>query len=515
MSTLASLYLHGLSPPQDSAEELFAARSRGRPADYEAALAWARRGADAGSAEAGATAAFILSRGPEGLRDLVESERLYRRAAQEGSPQGSLGLAMLLLSRQDASRATVEEGASLVHQAADAGLPTALYVLGLLHARGFGATRDPSAALELFRRAAEKGFRPAQARLGLALLRRGEDAAPPGSSSRVPTPDLIEGETWLRRAALAGDTEAAALVGDIYSRGGPVPPNYHEAAIWFRRAAENGHAQAARALGLLFLLGRGMPEDRPEAMAWFRRAAQLGDQTARVDVARGLAAGLTEGPDGFALKPREWFEEPARSGDPLAAYNFAVCLAEGVGMEKDPAAARAWMRTAADSIVNAQYWYGYFLLHGIGGDTDTSQGRNWIARAADEGMTEAQALLGEVLLNGRGGDRNPRRALELFEEAGRAGHAGALFGAAAILGGGHGLPADREAAARYYRAAAERRHSAAQLMLGRYLLQGLAGEKDPVQGRFWLQQAADGGSEQAARELAALDQAATPVAEGR
>ena len=78
----------------------------------------------------------------------------------------------------------------------------------------------------------------AQARLGLLLLE--------GRGGPV---DLLNGETWLRRAALGGDGEAAALLGDIYARDGALPPNYAEAARWFRIAAERGHKAAARALG--------------------------------------------------------------------------------------------------------------------------------------------------------------------------------------------------------------------------------------------------------------------------
>ena len=52
--------------------------------------------------------------------------------------------------------------------------------------------------------------------------------------------DLGHGESWLRRAAHAGDAEAAALVGDLYVRRW-LPPNYAEAADWYRRAAEAGH----------------------------------------------------------------------------------------------------------------------------------------------------------------------------------------------------------------------------------------------------------------------------------
>jgi len=45
----------------------------------------------------------------------------------------------------------------------------------------------------------------------------------------------MEDESCLRRAALAGEAEAAALVGDFYARNGQLPANYAEAATWYRR----------------------------------------------------------------------------------------------------------------------------------------------------------------------------------------------------------------------------------------------------------------------------------------
>ena len=82
--------------------------------------------------------------------------------------------------------------------------------------------------------------------------------------------DLLAGKSWLRRAALAGDADAAARLGDLYVKPGDLPPNYGEAAIWFSRAAEGGHAGAARMLGQLYLTGSGVAQDDGVAKQWFR-----------------------------------------------------------------------------------------------------------------------------------------------------------------------------------------------------------------------------------------------------
>jgi len=123
----------------------------------------------------------------------------------------------------------------------------------------------------------------------------------------------IGGESWLRRAALAGDPEAAALIGNLYTQNGSVPPNYSEAANWYKRAAEAGHVGAARALGSLYLTGAGVAQDNDEATRWFGIAAEAGDPASQVDLANlVLEGGSTSGDRG---RIAGWFEKPALVGD--------------------------------------------------------------------------------------------------------------------------------------------------------------------------------------------------------
>ena len=119
-----------------------------------------------------------------------------------------------------------------------------------------------------------------------------------------------------------------------------LPPNYAEAAHWFRTAAERGHRAAARALGMLHLTGAGVARDPDEAATWFKQAAEAGDAGAQADLASLLQAGVVSA---FAQDPppvHDWFEHAAEQGDLVGAFNFAVCLAEGVGVPRDDDARR-------------------------------------------------------------------------------------------------------------------------------------------------------------------------------
>ena len=496
---LATLFVHGLATDgaaAPAAAGLFSANATTAP-DFAAAEKWARRAAEGGSGDGQALLGFILTSGPENLRNLDEARRWYEQSARSGCPQGHLGYALAM-----ARDGTNPESQTLIidqlRKAADASLPTALYLLGMISERGMGVPTDAAAATEFFRRAAERGHRAAQARWGVALLEgRGGIKANP-----------IDGESWLRRAALAGDPEAAAVVGDLYAKGGKLPPNFAEAAIWFRRAAEANHKGAARALGMLHLTGAGVGRDQEEASKWFRVAAMAGDRNAQVDFANLLLKGV--GGEEDSLRTREWFENAAASGDLVAAFNFGVCLAEGVGVERDDRKAAEWLRRAADGVMNAQYWYGRMLVDGRGMDADPATGRGWIKRAADVGMPEAEVMLAEMMLNGRGGPKDHVGALALFEKAAARGHVGAIFAVGAMKGGGHEVPTDRVEAQRCFSVAAERGHAYAQMMYGRYLARGLAGERNPERARYWLERAVAQGLQEAKNDLAGLP-APTPA----
>jgi TPR repeat protein len=199
---LGGLCVHGLAGDAsgDRSERLFAEEEPGEP-DFASALNPPRPAAEAGSAKAQAVLAYVLTCGPEEMRDLDEAHRWYRRSAAAGCPEGCLGYALSLAPRTSDEAGRHEVAENLRH-AAEAELPTAIYLLAVLTEQGVGVARDATLAAEPYRHAAERGQRSAQLRWGLALM-EGRDVEQ----------DVVLGESWLRRAALAGDPDAAALVG--------------------------------------------------------------------------------------------------------------------------------------------------------------------------------------------------------------------------------------------------------------------------------------------------------------
>ena len=458
---LAALHLFGV--PESGAIEpnrtLFEPVELGEP-QYHAALPWARRAAEAGAPDAQAMLGFILSSGPEDLRDPDAAFEWYRRSAEQDCPQGRLGYAIALMVRTD-----IEERMSAARdellKAAKAGLPTAHYLLGVAAERGVCTALDEAEARHYYNFAAEGQITKAQVRLGLMLIE--------GRGGPV---DALNGESWLRRAALAGDSEAAMILGNLYARGGALPPNYIEAAHWFRTAAERGHGAAARALGMLYLTGASVARDPDEAAAWFKRAAEAGNSCAQADLAALMQAG---GVSTLANDPppvHEWFERAAKQGDLVGAFNYAVCLAKGIGVPRNDERAAFWLKHAAAGLATAQYWYGRMLSEGRGLVKDDAEAAAWFARAAHAGLADAQVALGELYLSGRG------------------------------------VPPDHQLARSWFLRAAQAGHPTAALMLARYAASGLGGARDLEAARHWYSHAAALGVPGAADELATLPEVA-------
>ncbi len=97
-----------------------------------------------------------------------------------------------------------------------------------------------------------------------------------------------------------------------------------------------------------------------------------------------------------------------------------------------------------------------------------------------------------------------RRAMEL-------GHAEATFRYAQRLEQGKGLPRDAAGALEHYKTAAEKDHPAAQRQLAKFHLFGVAKKPDFLEGRKWLNKAANAGDPEAEALIAELSARGLPI----
>lgn len=132
-------------------------------------------------------------------------------------------------------------------------------------ARAAYEREDYGTAFKLYSSSANKGTAEAQYRIGLMYkFGWGTERDPKAAAD------------WLRRAADQQHGEAQAELGVLYKLGRGVKEDSAEAARWFRRAAESGVGIAQLNLARAYKDGAGVKKDLAEAYAWFTIAAGNG-----------------------------------------------------------------------------------------------------------------------------------------------------------------------------------------------------------------------------------------------
>ena len=125
------------------------------------ALCWAQRAAREDTGKGQALLGYVLTNGPEPMRDLDDARRWYWRAsAKSAVPRRKFGLrAGADAARREGRLRLAAHTNAFGKAAADAGLPTALYVLGALteKAPGSGGPRSDQPRARSYQHATEKG----------------------------------------------------------------------------------------------------------------------------------------------------------------------------------------------------------------------------------------------------------------------------------------------------------------------------------------------------------------------
>jgi TPR repeat protein len=169
-------------------------------------------------------------------------------------------------------------GLPLVLQAANAGDPVGMTLLGRLYQLGKGVPQNTTTAQQLFAKAAPS-FALASSFLGETYLQ---------SSS---TADHSKAVPYFLTGAAAGDTLSMVQLAAMYTRGDGVAQNLSNAAQWLQQAAQRGDLVAAYQRGLLYYRGQGLPQSHIEAVALYSRAALGGYAPAQAALGMCYATG--------------------------------------------------------------------------------------------------------------------------------------------------------------------------------------------------------------------------------
>ncbi len=160
----------------------------------------------------------------------------------------------------------------------------------------------------------------------------------------------------------------------------------------------------------------------------------------------------------------------------------------------DALQARQWVQAAADlGHSEAQVLLGQWLLDGKGGPRDAQRAFKYIESAAAQKHPMGINLLGRCLDNGWGCKEDLPRATALFKQAADMGLDAGMYNYANQLAAGRGIAQDHTRALGWYSQAASIGHAKSMTKAGRYFEDGIVVEKDLALAFSSYKAAAEGG----------------------
>ena len=161
--------------------------------------------------------------------------------------------------------------------------------------------------------------------------------------------------------------------------------------------------------------------------------------------------------------------------------------------EQPQRAARLVLAAAATGEIEAQALLGQILLEGRGIQSDPGLALIWFDIAAGRGHAMACNMAGRCHELGWGCAANPARAAEFYRRAAEKGLDWGMYNLANLLATGRGLPQDEAAAYRLYRQAAELGHAKSMNLTGRCLEDGCGVARDVSAAHAWYRRSAEAG----------------------
>jgi TPR repeat protein len=158
--------------------------------------------------------------------------------------------------------------------------------------------------------------------------------------------DAVAAVGWYRRGVAARNPDAMVGLGrmGVAGAGGATPG---EAFGVLQRALAAGRTEAASSLADLYLSGAAGPRDRTMAADLYGRAARAGDAAAAYAAAILLDDGEPD-PADDATAAAAFLKQAAEAGRKDAAADYGLLLHQGRGVAQDRPGAARWFKIAAE-----------------------------------------------------------------------------------------------------------------------------------------------------------------------
>lgn len=200
--------------------------------DYEKAVAWLEKAAEAEHASAQYALANIYLAGEAVAKDVTKATELFTRAAKQGHDYAAYQLGKQFLQEEETEK-DVEAAIKWLKQSAAANNQYAQYSLGKLYLDGEKVEKDIRTAITYLKKSAAQNNAFAEYRLGRFYL-LGEDVEA----------DVKEAVQWLEQSASQGNQYAQYALGKLYLCGHEVPRNKEKALPYLEASAAQGNIYA-------------------------------------------------------------------------------------------------------------------------------------------------------------------------------------------------------------------------------------------------------------------------------
>jgi len=163
-------------------------------------------------------------------------------------------------------------------------------------------------------------------------------------------------------------------------------------------------------------------------------------------------------------------------------------------LQDNPAnAAKAILMAAQQNLPDAQALLGQILLDGTGIEQDAALALTWFQIASRNGHAMATNMAGRCHEHGWGCEPDAARAAEFYRQAAEAELDWGFYNYGNLLATGRGVNKDQARALACYTKAAHLGHAKSMNMLGRYLEEGVCCERDLPAAHDWYRRSAEGG----------------------
>jgi TPR repeat protein len=341
------------------------ASKRGVERDYIQAVAWYRKAAEQGHAEAQYNLGICFENGtgvPWANREdsISEWRSIKLRFEERNGP------------KKHGARTNVDEIEAYAY----------FQIASTTHERARNKLKELEASMSAIRlekakkRASELGAKIASNQFAIEEAMRHLKAATLGDSNaqfniglcyhegRGVTKDFVQAVSWYQKSAAQGNAAAQNKLGDWHEQGEGVDRDIDQAMHWWQMSANQGYAPAQKTLGdfysgeLFFWTLKKTSKDMVKALSWYRKAAGQDHPVAQHRLGGFYHNG--KGVNKDLVQAISWYRKAAEQGNTAAQRDLGLCYANGEGVIKDVIEAYAYLNLKtddADRIYNTRgYW---------------------------------------------------------------------------------------------------------------------------------------------------------------